>query len=554
MLKSLTIQNFAIIDHVQFDLENNMTVLTGETGAGKSIIIDAISLLMGARATSFMVKSGQPKAFIEGVFDIENHPQLKTILEDKGFEIEDDLLVISREINQEGKSQARLNYRVVPVSLLKDIGQYIADIHSQFETQYLLNDKIHLSLLDQYIGDELTQIKNEYQSFYQQYRQAKRKYEDLLNAPSDEEQLDFYQAKIDEINEADLHEGDIDALESEKKRMSEFEKIHEKLSQSLHLLQADSGVIDRMYDANRVLNTIDDQELSELQEKFNDAYYVINDLVDQLESYKDDLVFDEYRYEEIQNRLFLIKKLQRQYGYDEASILEKRDEFIEKINLIQHKEAILAKLEKEVNELHQKCEKLATQMSNLRKEKAVLLEEEIITQLTDLYMNQTQFKCSFTTSNNLHNQGLDEMKFMITTNVGQKLHALSDVASGGELSRLMLGMKCIFTRLTGVSTIIFDEVDTGVSGKVAFAIGRKMKQISKQAQVICITHLPQVASFASHHLFVYKGVIEKQTKTAVKWLNEEERIEEIAKMLSNDSVNDMALQNAKYLIEENSNI
>lgn len=553
MLKSLTIQNFAIIDHVQFDLEGQMSVLTGETGAGKSIIIDAISLLMGSRATSFMVKSNQKKAFIEGVFDIEEHPTLKQILQEKGFD-DEDLLVISREISSEGKSQARVNYRLVPVSLLKEIGQYLADIHSQFETQYLLNDKIHLSLLDQYIGSEMQTLLVNYQSLYHQYRQAKKKYEDLLNAPSDEEQLDFYQSKIEEIEAADLHEGDIEQLEAEKKRMSEFEKIHEKLSHMLHLVKADNGVVDRMYESQRLLSTIDDPELESLQERFSDCYYQISELVSELESYQDDLVFDEYRYEEIQNKLFLIKKLQRQYGYDEASILAKKEEFLEKINLIENKDALLIKLEKEYLALKDKALKKAQIISNLRKEKASSLEEAIIQQLSDLYMNQTIFKCEFKTLSDMTSSGIDDMKFLITTNVGQELHALSDVASGGELSRLMLGMKCIFTRLAGVKTIIFDEVDTGVSGKVAFAIGRKMKEISKNAQVLCITHLPQVASFASHHLFVYKKVENNNTKTDVKWLNEEERISEIAKMLSNDIVNETALQNAKYLIEENSKI
>lgn len=553
MLKSLTIQNFAIIDQVQFDLESNMSVLTGETGAGKSIIIDAISLLMGARATSFMVKTGQKKAFIEGVFDIENHPKLKEILASKGFD-EDDLVVISREINSEGKSQARINYRLVPVSLLKEIGEYLADIHSQFETQYLLNDKIHLSLLDEYIANDLSELMKNYQETYSNYKKAKKKYDDLLNTPSEEEQLDFYQSKIDEIDQADLSEGIIDQLENEKKRMSEFEKIHEKLSNVMYLTKSDNGVVDRLYESNRVFNSIDDPQLESLQERFENVYYQVSELLDEIESYKDDLVFDEYRYEEIQTRLFLIKKLQRQYGYDELSILSKKEEFLEKIDLIQNKEATLMKLEKEYLNFKNQCEKIAIQISKIRKEKALLLEKEIITQLSDLYMTNTVFKCEFNDLSELSPNGLDSMKFMITTNVGQNLHALSDVASGGELSRLMLGMKCIFTRLAGVKTIIFDEVDTGVSGKVAFAIGKKMKEIAKDSQVICITHLPQVASFASHHLFVYKKTEDNTTKTDVRWLNDQQRVEEIAKMLSNDVVNESALENARYLINENSKL
>lgn len=550
MLKSLTIQNFAIIDEIHFDIEKGMSVLTGETGAGKSIIIDAISLLMGARATSFMVKTNQKKAFIEGVFDIENHSELIQLLGEKGFEIED-YLVISREISSEGKSQARINYRIVPVALLKEISQYLTDIHSQFETQYLLNDRIHLGLLDKYIGKDLQPLMKEYQDVYKLYRLSKKKYLDILNSPSEEEQLDYYQAKIDEIDQADLHEGDIENLENEKKRMSQFEKIHEKVASVIHLMKNDNGAFDRLYESKRLLSTIDDPQIESLQERFEDLYYQLNDVIDEIESYKDDLVFDEYRFEEIQNKLFLIKKLQRQYGYDEKNILEQRDIFIEKINLIENKESMLTKLEKEYQTHLKKAESIAKNISKLRQEKATQLENEIITQLQDLYMTNTLFKCEFTSLNELSNSGFDEMRFLIATNAGQKLHALSDVASGGELSRLMLGMKCIFTRLAGVQTIIFDEVDTGVSGKVAFAIGRKMKEISKNAQVLCITHLPQVASFANHHLFVFKNVIDDHTKTDIKWLSEKERISEIAKMLSNDTVNETALENAKFLIEEN---
>ena len=397
-------------------------------------------------------------------------------------------------------------------------------------------------------------MMNEYQTTYTKYKKAKKNYDDLLNTPSEEEQVDFYQSKIDEIEQADLSEGIIEQLENEKKRMSEFEKTHEKLSNIIYLTKSDNGVMDRLYESKRILNSIDDSQLESLQENFENVYYSVSELLDEIERYQDDLVFDQYRYEEIQTRLFLIKKLQRQYGYDEKSILLKKDEFLEKIDLIQNKEATLIKLEKEYLDLKNQCEIIALNISKLRKEKALLLEKEIINQLNDLYMTNTKFKCKFTDLNELSPSGLDSMKFLITTNVGQNLHALSDVASGGELSRLMLGMKCIFTRLAGVKTIIFDEVDTGVSGKVAFAIGKKMKEISKNAQVICITHLPQVASFASHHLFVYKKTEDNTTKTDVCWLNENQRVEEIAKMLSNDVVNESALENARYLILENSNI
>lgn len=550
MLLSLRIVNFAIIDEIQIEFNQGMSVLTGETGAGKSIIIDAISLLMGARATSFMVKSGEKKALVEGVFDISKHQQLQKFLEEAGFDCEDEL-VISREISAEGKSQARLNYRNVSVSLLKQIGHALADIHSQFETQYLLNDKIHLGLLDNYIGAQMTALKQDYQIAYKAYTQAKKAYEELLNTPSDEEQIDFYKAKMQEIDEACLHEGEIEALEAEKKRMSEFEKTNERLNEVLHYLNSDKGVTDSLYQADHSFSMINDDTLTPLQEKMSDLYYQLTDIVDEIENYKDSLVFDEYRYEEIQNRLFLIRKLQRQYGYEVEMILAKRDEYEEKIALIENKESLLLKKEKELASKKDQAMQIAQKMSVLRKKQAKLLEKDILSVLKDLYMENTQFSCEFTKMSQLSDNGIDQMCFMISTNVGQKMQKLSDVASGGELSRLMLGMKCIFTQLDGVSTIIFDEVDTGVSGMVAFAIGKKMKELAKNVQVICITHLPQVASFAQNHLFVYKHLVNQKTRTEAKWLDEQQRVEEIAKMLSNDVINESALENARYLLNEN---
>lgn len=553
MLKSLMIKNFAIIDEIQIEFKENMSVLTGETGAGKSIIIDAISLLMGARATSFMVKTGSKKAFIEGVFEISMQKSLLTKLEEMGFEVDDEL-VISREISVEGKSQARLNYRNVPASLLREIAIELADIHSQFETQYLLNDKIHLSLLDQYIGKSMENLLATYTLAYQNYLEKKKNYQTLLETPSDEEQIDFYRSKIDEIDQADLKEGEIEQLEQEKKRMSQFEKLNEKLSSVLYYLQGDKGALDSFYQAEHIFNQLDDQQLSELQEKLSDAYYTLSDLADEISAYKDDLVFDEYRYEEIQNRLFLIRKLQRQYGYEVNDILKQKEDFEKKVELIENKEAMLIKMAKELENSETAARKIALEIRAKRYEYAKKLEKDILLQLKDLYMENTQFSCAFEQCEKLNENGLDQMSFMISTNTGQQLHRLSDVASGGELSRLMLGMKCIFTSLEGVSTVIFDEVDTGVSGKVASAIGRKMKEISERIQVICITHLPQVASFATHHLFVYKHVVDQATKTEAKWLDEEQRIYEIAKMLSNDTINDRALENARYLLKENGKI
>ena len=550
MLKGLRIQNFAIIDALNIEFDEDMTCLTGETGAGKSIIIDAISMLMGARANASMVKSGADKAFIEGVFDIQDKPFVQQQLAENGFDVEDEL-VISREIQASGKSTARLNYRLVSASLLRQLMGTIIDIHSQFETQHLLNSKLHLSLLDRYLGDELQSLQTQYQKAYRSYREAKKQLEDLLATPADDEQLEFYESRIREIDEANLQAGELDQLEEEKKRMSQYEKINASVQETLSLLENDRGALTMLYEADHLLQRIDDQTLDPLKTGFEDTYYQLMDLTEQLRDYSQNLFFDEYRYQELSERIFLIHKLQKRYGYDISDILAKRDEMAEKVELIKHRDQLLDEAEQALAEMKQHASDLAAVLSMQRKEGAKKLEQAIEAELASLYMQQTRFVVQFEALDDLTADGQDRITFLISTNVGQALHPLSDVASGGELSRLMLGLKCIFSRIDGISTIIFDEVDTGVSGKVATAIGRKMKEIAHHCQVLCITHLPQVASFAAHHLYVYKEVRDNRTHTAVKWLTDHERIDEIAKMMSNDEITAQARENATALICEN---
>lgn len=549
MLSSLMIKNFAIIDDIHIDFDDHMTILTGETGAGKSIIIDAIGLLLGHRASSFMVKSGQPKAVIEGVFDISD--ALRQLLLTFGFEVEDDL-VLYREILSNGKSIAKLNYRTISISLLKQISPYLVDIHSQFETQELLKEDFHLTLLDRYGHKEISLLLNQYEKAFHDYKQIKKQYDALLKVDGQEEERDFYQAKIDEINQVDLETVDIDSLENEKKQMSDFEKTNDSLSQVLSYLTKDQGCSDQLYQADYLLSHLDLEELKDVQDRLSNVYYQLNDIIEELDDIKEGLFFDPYRYEEITQQLMHIKKLQRQYGYEPQMILEKRQEFLDYIDLIDHREERLAALKKQLDDQYTIAYDIAYDLHQARVRYATLLETQMETQLKDLCMEQSVFKVSFDTTAQLKPKGIDQVVFMVSTNKGQSLSHLSDIASGGELSRLMLAMKCLFTEISGVSTIIFDEVDTGVSGKVAFAIGRKMKQLSLAYQVLCITHLPQVASFADHHLYVYKTTELEITQTKVSWLNKDERIKEIAKMLSNDFLTEEALLNASTLIAQSS--
>ncbi len=551
MLKRLLIQNFAIIDDIEIEFHDGMTVLTGETGAGKSIIIDAIGLLTGNRATANMVSAKAKKALIEGSFDISALADLKQTLADMGFE-DDDELVLSREITSAGKSTCRINFRSVPLSVLRKVAMNLCDIHSQFATQYLLNEKIHLTLLDRYIGADLSPAMADYKQSYEAYLQARKNYETLLKTPGDEEDLAFYQARVDEISEADLREGELEELENEKKRMAGYEKTVALLQSAKSAL--DDQALDSVYEAQRILARVNDPEMDELSEKIQDCYYSLVDYASQISAYEEGLTYDPYRLEEIQNRIFLIRKLQRQYGYEISDILAQKQELEEKIAVIVHRDELLEKLQKDYQEAQSIAFQKAQKLSLLRHEAGEKLEKLVARNCQDLYMPDIRFALEFTSSENLQPEGIDQVRFLLSTNAGQDLRPLSAVASGGELSRLMLALKCIFAKSANVATIIFDEADSGVSGKVAFATGRKMKELSKDVQVLCITHLPQVASFARWHIEVYKTNQDGYTITETRYLNDGQRVEEIAKMLSNDTVSQPSLENARVLLEESARL
>lgn len=550
MIRELLIENFAIIEHSRIEFNEGMSVLTGETGAGKSIIIDAIGQLLGQRAKPSMIKSGQDKAYIEAMIEIDEQESIKNILDEAHIDYEDDLLYVSKEILSSGKSICKINYRNVPASLLRQIMPKIIDIHSQFDNAELLNNKNYLSLLDDYCGEEIKALLIEYKENYNHYTKLLKKKKDLENEEENYEQLDFYQSQLDEINQFDFENESVEDLEEEKKQLQTYETIQKAVAPFQQYMQKDEGALPNLYLAIKTLEDITDiDEFNEYYHELYDLYYKIEDITEKVLDTYHSLDYDEYRFNEIQNKLFIIQRLKRKYGASITSILEKKKYIEDKIQFLNNREQVLFDLDKEISVFNEKCYDLADKIHQLRHATALTLSNQITGELKLLYMENASFEIAVVKSN-LHSKGFDEVEFMISTNLGQPKQPVSTIASGGELSRIMLSLKTILLEKTSISTIIFDEVDTGVSGKVAFAIGQKMKRIAKNKQVLCITHLPQVACFASTHLYVSKYIENNDTKTRTDLLNEEERVKEIAKMLSGDKITADALKQAKTLLEQ----
>lgn len=544
MFKEIYVKNFILIDQLHLDFTKGFSVFTGETGAGKSLLIDAISLLCGSRASAEFVTHGKEYALIEGVFSLnENHPVIQE-LDEMGIEMEDDL-IITRKITSDGKSSVKINHRSVSLSMLKNIMSQMIDIHSQHDTQYLLNSKSHLSLLDEYchINDLLIECK----SVYKSYKEALDNYNDCLNGELNED-VDFLRYQLNEIEEADISEDKVNEYQDELKNLNNFEKLNENLSQCYDLLSGNDQTLEILYEAIRKLENIREFDWTEkMISDLNDYYYGIEEVSSLVNDQLNRLDYDENRVNEINQYLYTFNNLKRKYGNSVQSILNKKDELIQRIELIENRQEVLERLERNVKSTYKEYRKVADEISKIRKEKAIQLQKDISKECSDLYLDKTRFEVRFIESD-ATSKGVDKVEFFISMNPGEPLKPLANVASGGELSRLMLGLKTIFTSLTSIETIIFDEIDTGVSGNVALAIGKKMRQISEKHQLFSITHLASVAACASHHYVVEKKQKEDSTHTNIRELDYDEIIQSLAS-IANNSLSETALSAAKELYE-----
>lgn len=547
MLKEIYVKDFILIDTAALQFANSMSAFTGETGAGKSLLIDAIALLKGGRCSASMVKKGANKALVEAVFELdEKHPALQQ-LSDYGFDCDEHSFVITREINSDGKSIARINHRTVPVSMLKEVMENVIDIHSQHDTQYLLNSRYHTTLLDQYLNDY--ESLRHVQEAYQEYARLKKDYETAMDQTYNEDDLEFLLYQVKEIETANVSSDEEEQLLDEQRKMLAFEKLSQRLGNAIDALDGSNRASESLYEAVHELSMLDEfDDIKEQYEILNDLYYSLNDALDAVKQIYHQLDYDEQRNNEIQERLFVINNLKRKYGPSITLIHEKLEDLNRKIEMITHRQSFIEQQEALLKQAYDGYMDLAIAYSKKRQKAAKTLEKEICKECVDLSLEHARFSVRFDKQAPSAN-GIDKIEFMVSMNTGEDLKPLASVASGGELSRLMLGLKIIFTRLQGIETVIFDEIDTGVSGKVAFAIGRKMAELAKQTQVFCVTHLASVAACATIQYLVEKNQQEAYTQTSIHALDEEERIHVLA-MIASNSESEPALSAARELLNK----
>ncbi|MEK1354469.1 DNA repair protein RecN [Limosilactobacillus fermentum] len=555
MLQELTIDNLAIIDHLSLEFDDHMTVLTGETGAGKSIIIDAVSLLAGGRGSQEFIRKGEEKLSLQGQFEIPKLPGYVAQLDELGISHDDGALIISREIHRSGRNTIRVNGTLVNAATLKQLGSGLVDIQGQNEHQLLLRPEAHLGMLDQFANAKVQPLLASYQEQYQEYRRL----EAAVNQKKANEQqwaqrLDMLRYQVKEIGDADLRADEEDELIAERERLEHFQQIATTLQQVVGVLNDDeeAPVLDQVATIMNAAQEIApfDPEYDDLAQSLSDAYYSLQDVANQAGHQLDSLEFDEERLATINARLATIADLEHKYGESLADVLAYYDQIKEELTDMEAAADSGSDLEERLNAVQADLLNQGNALSQVRQTAARKLAKQVHTQLKELYMDKAVFEVNFAKTKKpvFSATGIDQVEFYIQTNPGEAMGPLARIASGGELSRVMLALKTIFAQGEGVTSIIFDEVDTGVSGRVAQAIADKIRLIAEGSQVLCITHLPQVAAVAQHHLLIQKRVHDQRTTTSVTPLNTNQRVEELARMLAGDTITKLTREHASELL------
>ena len=551
MLLEISIKNFAIIESISLNFEQGMTVLTGETGAGKSIIIDAMNMMLGARATTEVIRHGAPKAEIEGLFSIESNRALEEIFDEQGLELSDEI-IIRREILQNGRSISRVNGQMVNLSVLRTIGQQLVDIHGQHDQEELMRPHRHIQMLDEFGDASFFELKEAYQLSFDNYRRMRKQVLDIKkNQQEHKARIEMLEFQMAEIEAANLKAGEDIALNQERDKLLNHKHIADTLTNAYSML--DNEEFSSLANVRSAMNDMEsleefDPEYREISSSLSESYYVLEDITKRLESIIDDLDFDGNRLMQVESRLDLIHTITRKYGGSVDDVLEYFAKITDEYNLLTGNNLSSEDMEIELKKLEKKLVDLAGQVAQARHKIAKDLEAEIKQELQDLYMEKAEFQVRFS-QGKFSREGNESVEFYISTNPGEDFKPLVKVASGGELSRLMLAIKSAFSRKEGKTSIVFDEVDTGVSGRVAQAIAQKIHKIGQHGQVLAISHLPQVIAIADYQFFIEKISNEHSTVSTVRLLTVEERIEEVAKMLAGENVTEAALTQARELLQ-----
>ena len=557
MLQELTIDNLAIIDHQSLTFDDQMTVLTGETGAGKSIIIDAVGLLAGGRGSQEFIRRGCEKLSLQGQFTVPDDEQYVAMLDRLGIDHQDGVLIISRQINRNGRNTIRVNGQLINTSTLKELGRGLVDIQGQNEHQLLLQPDTHLGMLDQFAGEQIADELSRYHDLYTHYTKLKKVISDRQkNEQQWAQRLDMLRYQVKEIGDANLVPDEDEQLTSERERLAHFQQINTALQTVAGILNDNDGVavLDQLGTAMDSLREIGkfDPEFEKMDRSLNDAYYTLQDLADNANSQLENLEFDDSRLAQIDTRLTLIGTLEHKYGDTVADVLKYYDQIKSELEQMEQSAESADDQGAELDDLKKQLVSLANGLSEKRHRAAQKLENEVHQQLSALYMDKANFQVHFSpvvSEDGFGPQGSEEVEFYIQTNPGETMGPLVKIASGGELSRVMLALKTIFASTAGITSIIFDEVDTGVSGRVAQSIADKIKLIAQHSQVLCITHLPQVAAVAQHHWHIEKGVHGSRTTTSVTKLNNQQRVDELSRMLAGERITKLTREHASELLK-----
>ncbi|MBC1392101.1 DNA repair protein RecN [Listeria innocua] len=555
MLQEMTIKNFAIIESLSLTFQEGMTVLTGETGAGKSIIIDALGLLVGGRGSTDFIRHGEERLELQGLFALaEDNLACRNALLENGIDASDDMVVLERSLFRSGKNSCRINGKLVTTVLLRQIGSKLIDIHSQHEHQELMNEEFHLSLLDRFSADKIKPALTKYQTNFKEYQTILREWQNWTkNERELAQRLDMLRFQQQEIENANLQAGEEDRLLEQKNVLANFEKLNENLQGAYTAIQGEPGGLEFIGEAMRQMEAAASihTDYKAVSEAISSSYYMLEDSMSQIRQSLDQLEFQPEELNQIESRLNDLNQLKRKYGKTIEDIIQYEKEISTEMEKLTDSESHVGHLETKMATLKTELTKQASTLTDIRKKAAATLEKQIKQELNQLYMEKAIFSVHFESDKTeLTESGQDSVVFYMSTNPGEPLKPLAKIASGGELSRMMLALKTIFSRHQGITSIIFDEVDTGVSGRVGQAIAEKIYAVSVDSQVLCISHLPQVAAMANHHYYITKKVQNKRTTTSVTILKGEQKVEEISRMIAGIEVTELTKQHAKEMIQQ----
>lgn len=551
MLIQLNIKQFGIIESATIELKNGLTVLSGETGAGKSMILAAISQLSGQRTSTSYIRYGEEKASVEGVFDFPKNKEVINIFKDLDLDLEDEVIIIRRDIYSSGKSVCRINGTIVNLSTLKKVAVYLLDMHEQHDNQILLVEKNHLNLIDSFNKEEIKKVRTEYKEKYKEYKVVTEKIENLKQQESDIlQKVDFLKFQYQELTQMKLKKDEDISLEKDIDYLENFEKVNTLAYSITDGIDGEYGILSKLAEIKSNLGELSryNSNFEEKYEEITNLYYILDDLKYEVSSYTDDIEYDEEKLDRLIFRMDKIKNLEKKYSRSLNDLIIFREEIKEELEELENYEENYDKYIEEQKNILAELKSLGDKLTTIRKKTAQKLESLIQEELKFLYMDKSTIKVDFK-DKEYASDGKDDVRILISANLGEPLKSLSKVASGGELSRVMLALKIIFSRSIEATSIIFDEIDTGVSGRVSQRMAEKMYQLGVGSQVLCISHLPQTTALADTNLLINKEVIDKRTLTSIKELDRQQKIEEVARMISGDKMTRLSEEHAIEMLK-----